>query len=504
MKKNRFMELQNGSDIRGVALPGVEGEEVDLTPLDAMKIGASFANWLTYKLNKNPLNLKICVGRDPRLSGEDLVDGLLKGIAYYGAQSADAGLASTQAMFMSTVMEYYDFDAAVMVTASHLPFNRNGFKFFTAEGGLNKEDVASILKMASKINMSPDFPYETEKVQLMDMYSATLRQMIASGLRSDLSGMHIVIDAGNGSGGFFATDVLAPLGADISGSQFLEPDGHFPNHIPNPENPEAMKSICDAVKASGADLGIIFDTDVDRISAVDGHGEPISRNHIIALAAAMAAEDHPGGTVVTDSITSDELSLFLEKDLGLRHLRYKRGYRNVINKAQELRQAGEDAFLAIETSGHCAFSDNYFMDDGAFLAVNIIVAAAKIKKESDGREDIRSLISSLKSPAEAREFRLDIVDPDFQEKADEILAAVESLVRENDCLTLVEPNYEGIRVNYSLDGTNGWFLARKSLHDPVLPVNIESEQEGGVEKAAALLADCLGEIEGVDLAPLGR
>ena len=208
--------------------------------------------------------------------------------------------------------------------------------------------------------------------------------------------------------------------------------------------------------------------------------------------------------MVTDSITSDELRVFLENDLGLRHLRYKRGYRNVINKAQELRQAGEDAFLAIETSGHCAFSDNYFMDDGAFLAVNIIVAAAKIKKESDGREDIRSLISSLKTPAEAREFRLDIVDPDFQEKADEILAAVESLVRENDCLTLVEPNFEGIRVNYSLDGTNGWFLARKSLHDPVLPVNIESEQEGGVEKAAALLADCLGEIEGVDLAPLGR
>lgn len=504
MKKNRFMELQNGSDIRGVALPGVEGEEVNLTPLDAMKIGASFANWLTYKLNKNPLNLKICVGRDPRLSGEDLVDGLLKGIAYYGAQSADAGLASTPAMFMSTVMEYYEFDAAVMVTASHLPFNRNGFKFFTAEGGLNKEDVASILKMASKINMSPDFPYETEKVQLMDMYSATLRQMIAGGLRGDLSGMHIVIDAGNGSGGFFATDVLAPLGADISGSQFLEPDGHFPNHIPNPENPEAMKSICDAVKASGADLGIIFDTDVDRISAVDGSGEPISRNHIIALAAALAAEDHPGGTVVTDSITSDELRAFLENDLGLRHLRYKRGYRNVINKAQELRQAGEDAFLAIETSGHCAFSDNYFMDDGAFLAVNIIVAAAKIKKDSDGREDIRSLISSLKSPAEAQEFRLDIVDPDFQEKADEILAAVESLARENDCLTLVEPNYEGIRVNFSLDGANGWFLARKSLHDPVLPVNIESEQEGGVEKVASLLAECLGEIDGVDLAPLGK
>lgn len=500
MRKNKFLELQNGSDIRGVALPGVEGEEVNLTKLEAMRIGASFANWLTYKLNINPLNLKICVGQDPRLSGDELAEGLMRGIAYVGSQIEYAGLASTPAMFMSTVMPYYEFDGAVMITASHLPFNRNGFKFFTAGGGLDKEDVEQILKFASKINFQPDFPYEYEKVQLMDMYAATLRQMITNGLKSDLKGMHIVIDAGNGSGGFFATQVLQPLGADISGSQFLEPDGHFPNHIPNPENKEAMASICQAVKDSGADLGIIFDTDVDRISAVDGKGQPISRNHIIALAAALAADDHPGGTVVTDSITSDELTDFLQGTLGLKHFRFKRGYRNVINKAADLQKAGEDAFLAIETSGHCAFSDNYFMDDGAFLAVNIIVAAAKIKKENGG--DIRSLIADLSSPEEASEFRLNITDPEFAEKADQVLATIEEFANSHEGYSVVSPNYEGIRVNFNLDGAKGWFLARKSLHDPVLPVNIESEKTGGVRKVADMLAQLLAGMDGIDEGPL--
>lgn len=111
----------------------------------------------------------------------------------------------------------------------------------------------------------------------MKDYAARLRRTIQEGVQAPdydhpLAGLHIVVDAGNGAGGFYAWDVLEPLGADISGSQFLEPDGMFPNHIPNPENETAMASICQAVKASGADLGVIFDTDVDRGAAVDSQG----------------------------------------------------------------------------------------------------------------------------------------------------------------------------------------------------------------------------------------
>ena len=183
-----------------------------------------------------------------------------------------------------------------------------------------------------------------------------------------------------GAGGFYEAKVLAPLGADTTGSIYLEPDGMFPNHEPNPENKKAMEAVSNAVVENRADLGLIFDTDVDRSSAVDSSGREISRNAIVAMAAALIAADHPGTTVVTDSITSDQLTDYLQDCLGLKHLRYKRGYRNVINKAAELNDSDVDCQLAIETSGHAAYKENYFLDDGAFLATKIVIKMAQLKK----------------------------------------------------------------------------------------------------------------------------
>lgn len=128
-----------------------------------------------------------------------------------------------------------------------------------------------------------------------------------------LAGMHILVDAGNGAGGFFATRVLQQLGADITGSQFLDPDGSFPNHVPNPEDPAAMAATIDAVKANGADMGIVFDTDVDRSGLVDAAGRAINKNKLIALMSAVTLRKFPGSTIVTDSVTSSGLSKFITK-----------------------------------------------------------------------------------------------------------------------------------------------------------------------------------------------
>ncbi len=491
-------KLQNGSDIRGIALPGVEGEEVNLDSYDAIAIAEAFVYWLALKLQKSEYNLNICIGCDSRLSGEDLKKDLMRGICMMGSHCEDAGLASTPAMFMSTILPVYEFDGAIMITASHLPWNRNGFKFFTAEGGLEKEDIAAILKRASTIHPIAEH-YECEETNVMEMYAAHLRSLISRKVKGKLDGMKIVVDAGNGVGGFFATEVLAPLGADVSASQFLEPDGHFPNHIPNPENSEAMSSICHQVKAAGADLGIIFDTDVDRSAAVTSQGLPISRNAIVALAAALEAEEHPGGTVVTDSITSNELHTFLEDNLGLKHYRYRRGYRNVINKAKELNGQGEDAFLAIETSGHAAYSDNYYLDDGAHLACLIVAAAAKLKKEGKG---IEALIADLESPAADKEYRFDLNPDNFVEIGTQILDKMPEWVASTPGLSLEEPNYEGVRVNFTLNEASGWFLLRKSLHDPVLPLNVEATSEQGIADAISLITEYLSQFEGIDLSIL--
>lgn len=499
-----FMKLQNGSDVRGIAMEGVPGEAVDLTETEAGAIAGAFAYWLGFKVGKNPFDLRICVGQDPRLSGDTLKQGILKGVTMFGAEAYDAGLASTPAMFMSTVLPQLDFDGAVMITASHLPWNRNGFKFFTKEGGLDKEDIAKILRTASRYNFVGEF-YEERHSNVLQMYAAYLRQMLSLGLKDvpgGLKGMHIVVDAGNGAGGFFATDVLQPMGADISGSQFLEPDGTFPNHSPNPEDKEALASLCRAVTENKADLGIMFDTDVDRVAAVGPDGIPIAGNRMIALAAALAAEDYPGGTVVTDNVTSDGLRDFLENELGLKHLRYKRGYRNVINKAKDLREDGEEAFLAIETSGHAAYSDNYFLDDGAFLAVQIIINAARLKAE--GR-DITSLIEALKTPEETAAVRLKLTGGDFAELGSRVLEDMEKWVRETSGLELVTPNFDGVRVSFTVPVSgggkqaSGWFLMRKSLHEPVLPLNIEADTEGGTEAVLSRIYDFVSRYEGVEI-----
>lgn len=491
-----FMKLQNGSDIRGIAMEGVAGEEVNLTPEAAGAIGGAFAYWLGFKVGKNPYDLRIAVGHDSRLSAGPLTEGLLKGMTMFGAECYDAGLASTPAMFMSTVLPQLDFDGAVMITASHLPWNRNGFKFFTKEGGLDKADITDILKRAARYNFVGEY-YEEREANVLQMYAAYLRQMISMGLKDvpgGLSGMHIVVDAGNGAGGFFAEEVLAKMGADISGSQFLEPDGRFPNHQPNPENDKAMASVCKAVIDNKADLGLIFDTDVDRSAAVGPDGRPIARNEIVALAAALAAEDYPGGTVVTDSVTSDQLHDFLEGKLGLNHLRYKRGYRNVINKAKEINADGGSAFLAIETSGHAAYADNFYLDDGAFLAVQIVINAAKLKAEG---KDITALLEGLESPAESYEVRFGLAGDDFRALGAKVLEDMEKWVKETSGFELVTPNYEGVRVNYELDGSKGWFLLRNSLHDPVMPMNIESYEEGGIDKLMPLIRGFLRGYEGV-------
>lgn len=524
MSKIDFMKLQNGSDIRGIALTGVPGEMPNLTPDEAERIAKGFLLWLSQKTGKSPENLTISIGYDPRLSRMKLKNALVMGFGPYGVTVLDCGLSSTPAMFMSCLFPQYDCDGAIMITASHLPYNRNGFKFFTKEGGLNKKDITAILENASSDEIlsqlgNPAFEdrmirnhgmrtYPVVDSDLMDAYSEHLRNIIKKNvynidddvLNSEqyakpLAGMKIAVDAGNGAGGFYARKVLKPLGADISASQYLSPDGYFPNHAPNPEDYNAMHSISITTLSNGCDLGLIFDTDVDRSSAVDHRGREISRNGIVAMAAALVAEEHPASTVVTDSITSDPLTVFLEEKLGLKHLRFKRGYKNVINKAIELNEEGTDCQLAIETSGHAALKENYFLDDGAYLATKIVIKAAKLHKEG---KKIADLIEDLKQPAEAKEVRLPIVARDFGPYGDKVLAELEAFAESSDGMTVVKPNYEGVRIAFS----DGWCLLRKSLHDPILPLNIESEHKGGCAEIAEIMFDFLQQYELLDLTKL--
>ena len=144
----QLLKLQNGSDIRGVALEGVEGENVNLTPSIANRIGQAFAQWLSAKTKKSADQLKVGIGMDSRISGQNLMIAVSAGLIANGVDVKCCGLATTPAMFMSIVFEQSQFDGSVMITASHLPFNRNGIKFFTKDGGLEHEDITEILNIS--------------------------------------------------------------------------------------------------------------------------------------------------------------------------------------------------------------------------------------------------------------------------------------------------------------------------------------------------------------------
>lgn len=239
-----------------------------------------------------------------------------------------------------------------------------------------------------------------------------------------------------------------------------------------------------ACQACGADLGIMLDTDSDRCGFVvpkqlqPGEYEPLHRNKLIALLGVVFARTDPGCAVVTDSVTSEGLTTFL-KDLGLQHVRYLKGYANVINKARALTESGQAfAPLAIETSGHCAMEENGYLDDGTYTAVKVIsLLATERQSQGDASCSISpllDLINDLEEVAEIKELRMKTVDGSLetmQHLFDILSLQVEMATEHMEDWSIDTENLEGLRIR---TGDSQFFMLRKSLHDPVISLQIES------------------------------
>lgn len=499
-----FKGFKSGTDIRGYGAEQFESEALYLSNDFVGAVAESFAKWLGKRTQKNINNLSVSIGRDSRVSGPRIMSAAIAALTANGVSVYNCNLASTPAMFMSTLD--LGCDGAIQITASHHPWERNGLKFFTPDGGLDGENIAELLEEAEKIYGKT---YRAEPTLCVDnnymkTYCSHLREMIKKGVNAEnynkpLAGFKIIVDAGNGVGGFYATDVLEPLGADIEGSQFLNPDGMFPNHIPNPENAEAMDSVSKATVKSHADLGIIFDTDVDRAGCVESNGEEINRNRLVALAAYIALEGHDGGVIVTDSVTSDGLKEYIES-IGGEHYRFKRGYRNVINKQIELNNSGKFCPLAMETSGHAAFKENYYLDDGAYLMTKIVILLARDKTGNA----ISNILAPLKLPVEATELRFSIKCGDFKAYGENVIDKLEKYYASKDGWTIADDNREGMRVSADVNHGNGWLLLRLSVHDPVMPFNMESNEKGGVKEIAKSFYEFIKQFEKLDITPIEK
>ncbi len=499
---NDLHKLISGSDVRGRAM----GENPQLTTDTAERLGMAFARFLADKLKKPVSRITIGLGRDSRLTGPALLRAAAEGISKAEASVQDYGMCTTPAMFMAILTPGFEPDGSIMITASHHPSDRNGLKFVTAEGGLTHDEINTLVDIAETLEPG-DLPFrgEIREIPFLPVYAQQLADRIRRGLETadekPLQGLHVAVDAGNGAGGFYAA-LMEGLGANTAGSQFLDPDGHFPNHRPNPEDPAAMASLSAAVKASGADLGVIFDADCDRAAVVDADGREINRNRLIALMSAILLENKPNQTIVTDSVTSSGLAKFIT-ELGGEHYRYKRGYRNVIDEAIRLNREGKNCPLAIETSGHAALQENHFLDDGMYLVTVLIVRAMKLKQEG---KTMGSLISGLQEPSESAEIRLGIQAEDFREAGRKAIDRIAEHAENDGRWHIAPDNREGIRISFDLNGgkDNGWFLLRLSVHDPVLPLNCESDVPGGMKMILTELLKCLDGAEGIDLTELKK
>ncbi|QCD82928.1 uncharacterized protein LOC114176962 [Vigna unguiculata] len=526
---DKIRRLQNGSDVRGVALEGEKGRKVDLTPPAVEAISQSFGEWVIKGLEKErgyPVeNVRVSLGRDPRITGSKLSVAVFSGLGRAGCMVFDMGLATTPACFMSTILSPFSYDASIMMTASHLPYTRNGLKFFTKRGGLTSTEVEEICDKAARkyanrmAKVSTLLSVLPKKVDFMSTYAMHLREIIKERINhplypdTPLQGFQIIVNAGNGSGGFFTWDVLDKLGAETFGSLHLNPDGMFPNHIPNPEDKTAMALTRAAVLESKANLGIVFDTDVDRSGVVDNQGNPINGDKLIALMSAIVLREHPGTTIVTDARTSMALTRFIT-DRGGHHCLYRVGYRNVIDKGVQLNSDGVQTHLMMETSGHGALKENHFLDDGAYMVVKIIIEMVRMKLAGSD-EGIGSLIKDLEEPYESVELRINIISEPQHAKAkgSEAIQTFRNYIEEGrlsgweldscgDCWVsegcLVDTNDDPApidaqmyraKVSNERHGQHGWVHMRQSIHNPNIAVNIQSSVPGGCLSMARAFRD---------------
>ena len=471
----KWLKLRSGSNIRSRA--------ENLTDETCARIGYAFARMLAQRLNTTPDRLTIAAGSDERPSGARIRAAIIRGLTAADADVLDGGTCAMPALFGRVARAPRDnaVQGAVMVTGGHSSEEINGFKFFTPTGSLNEADIALLLRMAAADTVPRRL---VTQVDLMEDYRAGLIERAAVLLDDQalkpLLGLYVAVDAGSVGGAFFA-DLMETLGADV---ERLEGE-----------------DVGAATARFEADLGFAFDADCAHTHLYDSMGKAVDGNRMIAMIAAWLLDKQSGLTIVTDSVTSTGLSAFIAEWGGV-HYRFKRGYRNVIAEAMRVNAEGIDCPLAIETTGHAAFRENNFLDDGIYLALRVACWALDCKRE--GKTVFDPLID-LSEPVEAQALRLRLLDEEDPAAASqEVVEVILSHTLVNPEWQMAPDSREGVRITFNLDGgiNNAWFQLRMSVHDPVMVLNAESDIPGGVRRVLSALYELIRDTELLDLAPL--
>jgi len=420
-------------DIRGIV-----GQDLDETVVETL--GRAMGTFFLGRGQKD-----VAVGRDCRLSSPGFGAALIRGLLATGCDVADLGVVPTPLLYFSVFFKKKE--AGVMITGSHNPPEHNGFKMMSGEDTLYGKTIQALYEIVRK----GVFPRGEGRVASLDVVSE-YQDYVARNVHFSRP-VKVVIDAGNGTGGAVAVPLLRKMGADVV-DIFCEPDGRFPNHHPDPTLPEAMEKLIAKVRESGAELGIGYDGDADRIGVVDDEGRILWGDQLLILFARDILPARPGAAVISEVKASKVLYEEIER-LGGRPIMWRTGHSLIKQKIKE-----EKAPLAGEMSGHIFFADRWFgFDDAIYASARLLEILSRSKTK------LSAMMADLPKTSSTPEIRI--------YASDEVKFKIVDEVRRELAARYPVIDIDGVRAIFP----KGWGLVRASNTQAVIVVRFEADTE---------------------------
>jgi len=430
-------------DIRGLV-------DQDLTVEGARLIGQGLATYLSRQGKR-----RVVVGRDGRLSSPRFRDPLVQGMVAGGMEVMDIGVCPTPVFYFSIF--HLNRDGGAMITGSHNPPEFNGFKVCSGKDTLHGEQIQDLRRIIE----SQNFFRGEGSVSQQEVIPA-YRQFLGQNIWLQRK-IKVVIDSGNGTAGLVAPGILRDLGCEVI-DLYTEVDGRFPNHHPDPTIPEYMQALIAKVKETGAEVGIGYDGDADRIGAVDHLGNIIWGDQLMILFSRQVLRNHPGATIVSEVKCSQNLYDDITRNGG-RGIMGRAGHSLLKKQMKE-----EKALLGGEMSGHIFFADRYFgYDDAIYASCRLLEIISQTERR------IPDLLSDVPKTYSTPEIRVDCPD----DKKFSITEKVKESFRKEYPVV----DIDGVRVIFP----DGWGLVRASNTQPILVLRFEARTLKRLEEICALV-----------------
>jgi phosphomannomutase/phosphoglucomutase len=437
-------------DVRGLV-------DVDLTPETVTLLGKGYGSYAWRRGVRS-----VALGRDCRLSSPRFRDSLLQGLLSTGIDVVDVGVVATPLLYFA--IQKTGADGGVMITGSHNPPDFNGFKLCIGPSSIFGDAIQELRALIDAGDFVTGTGSVSERV-IDEDYKDYVRSVLSIPRR-----LKVVVDAGNGTASRVAPDLFRSMGVEVV-ELFCEMDGRFPNHFPDPTVPENLRFLIQAVKEHGADLGVGYDGDADRIGAVDEKGNVIYGDYLLILFAREILSRKPGAAVISEVKASQNLYDDVARHGG-KAVMWKAGHSLIKQKMKE-----EHAEVAGEMSGHIFFKDRFLgFDDAIYASGRLfeIVAGSDVP--------LSAMFDGLPPVVSTPEIRVDCPD----DRKFDVVAKVASIVSPK-ALRVID--VDGVRALF--DG--GWGLVRASNTQPVLVLRFEGKDQATVDRIRGIFESAVRE-----------